>query len=952
MLSNEAPAGSSEQAIEPSLFGGAAPSPRVQNVGPSRGRARAVARRTALAQNGKRGLGLVRGAAPSVQKLMAAAGAGDVDCSNMSGREVCRIRRQALAENGKSVLGKNKNERSRGDALRALANRKATARATVAGDEATDGSRDSIPDGKKSCGCGCNGKKLETAQSPAPAGSLEAGLDTLCLTVDRADDGRGKPLPEPIMSRARALCMARREALAHNGKKAIVKRRLSAGTTANSWQISEAWRQAQRRGVSGREVARARRQELCHQGRGSCSPARPSGRIRPEAPQKVDLSSTLSGQTVSGTSVEQRRGRVTGTESGVCRSVTGTEYLGVEHFTEHCGVTPEPGAVKVHQSVTARGLGVSGTSVSRSDRVTGTESGACQGVTGTEYLGVEDIVVCGRTPKANPAKIGVMTTAKGGAVSGSVVGRSGRVTGDETGSCRSVTGTEYLNAKDSEAFCAPSSAALGGAASAPTKVGVMHTLKGKSLTGSVVGHSTVVTGTEAGGCKPVTGTEYLGAEDIGGFCGAKTIPTAPEKVGLSQTNGDQPVTGSVVARSVQVTGGEAGECRSLTGTQYLESGSRNSACQTLCDRTDLPTKVGLMHTLRGREVSGSVVESSVRVTGDEYGGCKPITGTEYLGIEHFDRFCHQRPNPAPEKVAVGQTWNAQTVTGTAVGRSPRVTGDEYGSCKPITGTSYVGPDQVAAFCDSSATALSAARSPVKRSAPAMPVTGSQPGYDDDVTGSDRGACVAVSGSPYVGADQQSSRCEAGEIEPVVQGGFSIMTPARAGLYRRERSVTGMAYEGDALITGPVNKALGLVTGTEEFRHAPRSRWSKAIATTEANEPTSAGQGGGMQAPMALAMARANQASDKQQGRVTGEGSDAGISITGDSWTRGQNVTGNEGPWAVRNASAIGRGVGMALVNARANRELERPEIPMSRITGSAGNTSSGAAVTVSGGARA
>jgi len=86
-------------------------------------------------------------------------------------------------------------------------------------------------------------------------------------------------------------------------------------------------------------------------------------------------------------------------------------------------------------------------------------------------------------------------------------------------------------------------------------------------------------------------------------------------------------------------------------------------------------------------------------------------------------------------------------------------------------------------------------------------------------------------------------------------------------------------------------------------------------------------------------------------RLTGEGNQQGPRITGDAWNAQTRVTGTEGASALaRNSSLRGQPRGSG-VDARAFREIERPEVPESRITGSSGNTGKGAVVTLSGGAR-
>jgi hypothetical protein len=84
-------------------------------------------------------------------------------------------------------------------------------------------------------------------------------------------------------------------------------------------------------------------------------------------------------------------------------------------------------------------------------------------------------------------------------------------------------------------------------------------------------------------------------------------------------------------------------------------------------------------------------------------------------------------------------------------------------------------------------------------------------------------------------------------------------------------------------------------------------------------------------------------------RVTGEGISAGLKITGDDWDRGEHVTGTEGASA-RRRNPTRPGPMSAMPSFQPKRNEAVPE-PVSRITGSSGNTSSGSLITVSGGAR-
>jgi hypothetical protein len=81
--------------------------------------------------------------------------------------------------------------------------------------------------------------------------------------------------------------------------------------------------------------------------------------------------------------------------------------------------------------------------------------------------------------------------------------------------------------------------------------------------------------------------------------------------------------------------------------------------------------------------------------------------------------------------------------------------------------------------------------------------------------------------------------------------------------------------------------------------------------------------------------------------VTGEGS--GLKVTGDDWDRGDRVTGTEGPSARRrNPSRSGSMTAMVMLQQKRNEEVTPP---VSRVTGSSGNTDKGSLITVSGGAR-
>lgn len=540
---------------------------------------------------------------------------------------------------------------------------------------------------------------------------------------------------------------------------------------------------------------------------------------------------------------------------------------------------------------------------------------------------------CGRI-KPEPPKVEIGTTLAGSTVTGNQVERTPLVTGNEAGSCRAVTGTEYVGAEQFGDLCGilPEPA--------PAKVSLTSTSRGRRVTGTEVGRSTRVTGDETGTCKRVTGTEYLAAEQAGEFCGTAPEPR-PEKAIMGMTAGRNAVSGSDLARTVTVTGGESGAARHITGSAYADALARPAA------EGDGPKKVETRRTSAGALVSGTLPGRSSKLSGDEPGACARVTGSDYVNTEEFKSFCRAEPYQSPAKVGVSRTLKGLDVSGTQVGRSSRVTGDEHGTCKPVTGTSYIGADQYAEFCAARTAAEAINRARLGRSAD---LTGIQPGPDDKMTGNERGACQPVSGTPYQGESQTAAACGrppmaqayrsrgpegsqapaaiTGNAMDAGQGGnrtgdFSVVSPARAAQSSETRRVTGSAYGVGGRITGPLARATGLVSGTPEFRYRDETA---AVAIPAAPQP----------------------AAEATAERITGEGRER--RITGDAWDRGGRVTGTEGPATRRNPTQRGDARGNA-VGARAFRDVETPEPSPSRITGSSGNASAGATITVSGGAR-
>ena len=528
-------------------------------------------------------------------------------------------------------------------------------------------------------------------------------------------------------------------------------------------------------------------------------------------------------------------------------------------------------------------------------------------------------------------KVGESETTGGQTVTGTQANRSVKTTGNEASTCRSITGTEYLGAEVFQTFCqsAPTP-------TTPAKVRVSATTHGNRVTGNEVGRSEKVTGDEPGTCKSVTGTEYISANQSAAYCGGTT--PSPRKVGHSQSQQGRPISGVMVGQSSNVTGNEAGANRSLTGDQYLGS-------EPLPEGRPA-TKVGLSETLSGTGVTGTLVGRSSAVTGDEFGSCHRVTGNQYLSSEQFSTFCGSKQEAEAPKVGFSVTNRNLVVSGTQTGRSERVTGDEPGTCKAVTGTPYAGLEQAGNYCGNSAVQAIRERTPVRPGTPSSPMTGLQPGIGGVMTGGERGACEAVTGTPYIGADQLSSACGAAAPLGTETHGqspegsswtrFSVVSPARAAQQQREisKGVTGTAYEDSSRITGPFDLAGGKITGTEQFRFDNR----------EFQERHSQSKGQRQFQPTTPEVEVAVQ---EPASRVTGEGSST--KVTGDDWDRGEHVTGTEGVSARRrNPSRSGGREAMPPFERKRNEQSEWPE---SRVTGSSGSTSKGSLITVSGGAR-
>lgn len=492
----------------------------------------------------------------------------------------------------------------------------------------------------------------------------------------------------------------------------------------------------------------------------------------------------------------------------------------------------------------------------------------------------------------------------------------------------------------------------------PRKVVPSKSYSGQEVTGVRIGRSTSVTGDEPGAEIQVTGSQYIGTES--GF----NPREGGVKVGAARTGGGQVVTGTQVRSLVKVTGDESNAAIRITGESdqeladdLLDRPEQGTSVTTQFQRQNNPhghtvfgtnlgrsiKSIGSRERARekaneqtdgGQPISGTALGRSIRVTGDEAGSCRPITGDQYLMPAGKQAACNTtsfnehraragsamamdggRLDPVTgEKVTLSESWTRQCITGVDVEHNQNVTGDEYGVCSAITGTPYVGPGQYETFCESSDASKEA-----QRVTPGMGlgncVTGNTPRNVDHVTGTARGAERGITGTPYYRADV-AKETSAGVVERV-NNAFSVRSPLRDAQLQADPSLA-QAPTAEGRITGSFAVGAGKITGNQEFHFSPRARVEQ----------------------------------DEKRSRLTGEGSMAGTPITGNAaWGSHSTVTGTEGYIAAERNPSERAGKANGFANATVFKSKGKHEEPKRIVTGMVGWSGKTAAkVTLSGGA--
>ena len=469
---------------------------------------------------------------------------------------------------------------------------------------------------------------------------------------------------------------------------------------------------------------------------------------------------------------------------------------------------------------------------------------------------------------------------------------------------------------------------------------------GQHVTGVRIAPGVQVTGGEPGSSHPVSGTQYVPAD------GPAPEPGHGVKGGLMRTPPGLVVSGTTVRGKVPITGDEAGDRLPITGeadqrldddlTPRSDGAYRSAQFPRRADPHGAsavggtlgvqPPGPALEITDDGLGVTGTAVGRSGRVTGNEAGACRPITGDQYQNLystecgavgggtapaDHLDR---ARLDPVTaSKVTVAQTWKGQNVTGPSLEYRPNLTGDEPGDCRPVTGTPYQGPSTMFGWCEPDEADPATQR--LEPRPGGVAVTGDLPTHSDLVTGIERGYRNDISGSSYYG--------EMRPAEPVAddwaRGPFPVAQARRLAGREPAKKRTDAAPPPSCepgRITGAFAISAGKVTGNSEFLFQPRTA----------------------------------QTRDDRQTPITGEGRTDGRAVTGTAaaWTSHGLVTGTEGDIAAGRNPTEGGGPSNAWAGAQRFKNLATPGAPNenARVTGRVGGTSTdGVRVTVSGGAQ-
>lgn len=483
----------------------------------------------------------------------------------------------------------------------------------------------------------------------------------------------------------------------------------------------------------------------------------------------------------------------------------------------------------------------------------------------------------------------------------------------------------------------------------------------------------------------------------------------PPKVVETRTYAEQRVTGVRIGRGGNVTGDEPGAGLAVTGSQYIgtETGQFTPRAGGV--------KVGAARTVAGQVVTGTQVRSKIMITGDESNAAIRITGEadqEFAddliqrreqGAYAASQFQRQSSphghtvfgtNLGRSIKAIGSrqrdsesdiaetTDGGHRISGTAVGRSAIMTGDEPGTCRSITGSQYLKPADRQPLCD---TAVPAAKPGSRRMGGGKAhgetetwtrqrITGVEVEFKPGVTGDEPGACATITGTPYVGPAQYEVYCESGKTEAVasrVTGSDQPLHRVTGNLPLHSGQVTGTDRGGTRLLTGTPyyqKDAEADMTGntvkqiTERFTVRTPQRDAQLRAdSAAAKAPSAEGRITGTFAAGAGKITgnqefhfapRAKVEREDSKSHITGEGRMEGPAITGGAWGANTRITGTEGCTARERNPSERAGKPQAFANASLFKGKGNHEAPTQHVTGMVGwSAKTAARVTLSGGAQ-
>lgn len=453
-----------------------------------------------------------------------------------------------------------------------------------------------------------------------------------------------------------------------------------------------------------------------------------------------------------------------------------------------------------------------------------------------------------------------------------------------------------------------------------------------------IGHA--MTGAEAGYDKPLTGTQYVAGSE-GGY------RAATGKVGHARTNAGQTVSGTMVRSTVSITGDEDSADIRITGDadqtlhddmsdrgeRFVPVGAQFSRQSQPHGHTVFGNNLGrsartvgsrsrsseraVEQTESGNSVSGTAIGHSDRVTGDKSGLHRSLSGSQYFApsrLQDSQAPETERADPASGgKVTLSQTWSGQTISGPEMEHDARVTGTEHGSCQPLTGTPYYGASGAVAWCDAEVANTEASYRAGKTS---RRITGNVPLNDPTVSGTHRGADRNITGSRYFVAEEAEAEQDGDRVSRSIQG-FSVSSPQRDTHLMSRQSAPDDTDSPRSTITGTFAQGDGKITGNVEFQ------------------------------------ARSREAARSGPARrtLTGAGATKGFQISGSTWGESDKITGTEDHTSTsRNPSErAGSDHGFAGATRFKSRAPEHRQ--SSAVTGAVGSTGTGSAnVTLSGGA--